>query len=66
VGYNAGVDIGVMLARNIGVGVLFRFSRATLTLPLSPTPATVPPQPDSSVTVNAGGPQVAGGLRFYF
>jgi hypothetical protein len=66
VGYNAGVDIGVMLARNVGVGVLFRFSRATLTLPLSPTPAATPPLPDSSVTVDTGGPQLAGGLRFYF
>jgi hypothetical protein len=57
-GYNAGVDIGVMLARNIGVGVLFRFSRATLTLPLTDSP--------SGVAVDAGGPQVAGGVRFYF
>ena len=57
-GYNAGVDIGVMLARNFGVGVLFRFSRATLTLPLAGS--------DSGVAVDAGGPQVAGGLRFHF
>jgi len=58
VGYNVGVDVGVTLARNFGVGALFRFSRATLTLPLEGS--------SSGVAVDAGGPQVAGGLRFYF
>jgi hypothetical protein len=57
-GYNAGVDIGVTLARNFGVGVLFRFSRATLTLPLTGS--------DAGVAVDAGGPQLAAGLRFHF
>jgi hypothetical protein len=58
VGYNVGVDVGLTLARNFGVGVLFRFSRAALTLPLAGS--------SSGVAVDAGGPQVAGGLRFYF
>jgi hypothetical protein len=57
-GFNAGVDVGVRFAPNFGVGVLFRFSRATLTLPLAGS--------QSGVAVEAGGPQVAGGVRFYF
>jgi hypothetical protein len=57
-GFNAGVDVGVRLSRNFGVGALLRFSRASLTLPLTGS--------SSGVSVDAGGLQVGGGVRFYF
>lgn len=58
VGFNAGVDIGVKLSRNIGVGALIRYSRATVTFPLANTAA--------GVHADAGGTQAGGGVRFYF
>jgi hypothetical protein len=57
-GFNAGADVGVRLSSNFGVGALLRFSRANLTLPLTGS--------SSGVSVDAGGLQVGGGVRFYF
>ncbi len=56
-GANGGVEASVRLYKALGVGVLVRFSRATLTF--SPTP-------DVNVGVNAGDLQVGGGLHFRF
>jgi hypothetical protein len=58
VGFNVGVDVGYRLSRKLGVGGLARFSRATLSLPLTGSAA--------NVEVDAGGLQVAGGVRFFF
>jgi len=57
-GFNVGADIGVKLSKNVGVGGLVRFSRASVTFPLART--------TSGVTTDVGGPQVAGGVRFFF
>jgi hypothetical protein len=57
-GFNVGVDVGYKLSPNLGVGGLVRFSRATLSFPLTGSAA--------NVDVEAGGLQVAGGVRFYF
>jgi hypothetical protein len=58
VGFNAGVDVAYRVSRSVGIGGLLRFSRATVDLLLAGSA--------SSVSVDAGGPQVAGGVRFYF
>jgi hypothetical protein len=58
VGFNVGGDLGYKLSPNLGVGALVRFSRATASLPLTGSAA--------DVSVDAGGLQVAGGVRFYF
>jgi hypothetical protein len=55
-GFNIGADIGVHLSRNLGVGGLVRFSRASVTLGANGV----------SVTADAGGLQVGGGLRVFF
>jgi hypothetical protein len=57
-GFNVGVDAGYRLSPKVGVGGLVRFSRATVSLPLAGSA--------SEVSADAGGPQVAGGVRFYF
>jgi hypothetical protein len=57
-GFNVGVDVGYKLSPNLGVGGLVRYSRATLSFPLTGSAA--------NVAVDAGGLQVAGGVRFYF
>src|SRR5262245_3196461 len=57
-GFNIGADVGYKLSRSVGVGGLVRFSRATLSVPLTGSA--------SDVSVDAGGLQVAGGVRFYF
>jgi hypothetical protein len=57
-GFNAGADIGYKLSKNVGVGALVRFSRATLSFPLANSAA--------GVSTDAGGPQLAGGVRFFF
>jgi hypothetical protein len=58
IGFNAGADVGIKLSRNVGVGVLVRYSRAKVSFPLA----------GSSADVNAdvGGPQATGGLRLFF
>jgi len=57
-GFNIGADVGYRLSRRLGVGGLVRFSRATLSFPLTGSA--------SDVSVDAGGLQVGGGVRFYF
>lgn len=57
-GFNVGADIAYKLSKALGVGGLVRFSRATVSLPLTSSA--------SGVSVDAGGLQVAGGVRFYF
>jgi len=58
IGFNAGVDVGVRLSKNVGVGGLIRYSRAAVTFPLANTPA--------GVHADVGGAQAGGGLRLYF
>jgi hypothetical protein len=57
-GFNAGVDVGVKLSKNIGVGAMVRYSHASMVLPLANTPA--------GVNADAGGTHVGGGVRLYF
>lgn len=56
-GFNAGADVGVRLSHHAGLGGGVRFSRAVVDLAV-PNGATV--------SSDAGGAQVAGGLRLYF
>lgn len=58
VGYNAGFDLAVDISRTVGVGVLARYSRATLTFDA--------PEGGTAVESRAGGLQVGGGLRVRF
>lgn len=58
IGYNAGVDVGVKLSKNIGIGGMVRYMHASLAMPLPNT------KPD--VTMDAGGLHVGGGVRLYF
>lgn len=55
-GFNLGVDVGFYFSRNVGVGWLARFSRASINLPSE----------DDMVSVDAGGFQTGGGLRLRF
>ena len=57
-GFNVGADVGLRLSRHAGVGGSVRFSKAigSLTVPNSA----------AAVSVDAGGTQIAGGLRLYF
>jgi hypothetical protein len=57
-GFNAGVDVGIKLSKNIGVGGMVRYSHASMVFPLETTA--------SGVTADAGGAHVGGGLRVYF
>lgn len=57
-GFNAGADFGVRLSKNVGVGGLVRFSRASIEFRL--------PGATTRVKSDAGGVQVAGGLRLFF
>jgi len=57
IGANAGVDVTVMVWRNIGVGASARYARGSLTLSAVN---------EGSVTVQVGGAQVSGGLRLRF
>ena len=56
-GFNVGVDVGVRLGPNIGVGGLVRLAHARTDLSAANGVA---------VKVNAGGVQLGGGLRMYF
>lgn len=58
IGFNAGVDVGLRLSRHAGVGGGVRFSRAVVDLAVANGGGTT--------AVDAGGAQVAGGLRLYF
>ena len=57
-GFNVGAGVGYRFTDSIGVGLTGRFSRATIEL--------VPQTGADTVEVDAGGFQVAGGLRIYF
>jgi hypothetical protein len=58
IGFNASVDVGIKLWKNIGVGAAVRYSRASVTFPLANTA--------SGVHADAGGLHAGGGLRLYF
>jgi Outer membrane protein beta-barrel domain len=55
-GFNAGADVRWMFTRNIGVGGLVRYTRASVDLTRN----------NRTVTVDAGGMQVGGGVRLAF
>ena len=57
IGANAGIEASVRVWNAVGVGVLVRYSRATLSF--SPAPGT-------DVKIKAGGLQVGAGLHFRF
>jgi hypothetical protein len=52
-GFNAGADVTYFLRRHVGLGFGVAFSHASIPL-------------DDTLTVDAGGPHVAGGVRFRF
>jgi len=56
-GYNVGADISWMFSERVCVGGLFRFSRATVDYSVSST---------NQPSVDLGGLQAAGGIRFRF
>ena len=56
-GFNAGVDVTWSLTRNVGFGGLFRYASADADLDV---------RTDHTLTMKAGGMQVAGGIRFAF
>ena len=56
-GVNVGADITWKLSRNVGVGGLVRFAKASVTLA---------PSAGNSTTIDVGGVQVGGGVRFAF
>jgi hypothetical protein len=55
-GFNAGADVSWMFSRGVGVGGLFQYTHARIKTNAG----------DRSVSFNAGGAQVAGGIRFAF
>jgi hypothetical protein len=57
-GFNAGVDVGIKLSKNVGIGGMVRYSHASMVFPLATT--------TSGVTADAGGTHVGGGVRVYF
>jgi hypothetical protein len=56
-GYNIGADVAWMFSERVGVGGLFRFSRASADYSVSST---------NQVTADLGGVQAAGGIRLRF
>jgi hypothetical protein len=57
-GFNAGIDVGIKLTKNIGVGGMVRYSRASMVFPLA--------NAASGVSADAGGAHIGGGVRLYF
>ncbi|HVC19103.1 MAG TPA: outer membrane beta-barrel protein [Vicinamibacterales bacterium] len=57
VGFNVGVDLSWRLTRRIGVGAMVRYTRATVSLPVTGQP---------SISAHAGGFQAGAGLRLMF
>jgi hypothetical protein len=57
-GFNVGADVGVRLSRHAGVGGLVRLARARIPFAL--------PDGSATITSDAGGVQLAGGVRLYF
>ena len=58
VGFNAGADVGMKLARHAGLGASVRFSKASASLTM--------PNSTNTVSMDVGGTQLAGGVRFWF
>ena len=58
IGFNVGADVTLRLTQHAGVGGGARFSKATVSLGV--------PNSASAVSTDAGGLQLAGGLRLYF
>jgi hypothetical protein len=58
VGFNAGADVGLKLARHAGLGASVRFSKASVSLTL--------PNSTTTVSMDVGGTQLTGGVRFWF
>jgi hypothetical protein len=58
IGVNAAVDVGVRIAKNVGLGGVVRYSHASVELPLAGSA--------SAVTSDAGGTLAGGGLRLFF
>ena len=58
IGLDAGIDVGFKLSKNVGVGAILRYSRASLTFPLVNTA--------SGAHADAGGAHAGAGLRLYF
>jgi hypothetical protein len=56
IGFHAGADVAFMFTRNVGVGGMVRFSRASVDL----GPA------ENRVSTDVGGVQAGGGIRFTF
>lgn len=57
-GFNVGADVAYKFSKNVGVGGLIRYSKASVSFPLAGTA--------SGVTTDVGGMQAGGGIRFYF
>lgn len=57
VGFNLGADVTVRVANRVGVGGLVRYSRASIDLGTGGA---------STLEVDAGGVQIAGGIRVFF
>jgi hypothetical protein len=58
VGFNAGADVGMKLARHAGLGASVRFSKASVSLTM--------PNSTNTVSMDVGGTQLAGGVRLWF
>lgn len=58
-GYHVGADVAFKLTRNVGVGALMRFSRASTTL-------TADQASNNTAKYEIGGLQISGGLRLAF
>jgi hypothetical protein len=58
-GYHVGADVAFKLTRNVGVGALMRFSRASTTL-------TADQANSNAAKYDVGGLQISGGLRLAF
>jgi opacity protein-like surface antigen len=58
VGFNVGADARYMFMRNVGVGALLRYTRGSVTF--------TSPSGGADIKTDAGGLEIAGGLRFRF
>jgi hypothetical protein len=58
VGFNAGADVGLKLARHAGLGASVRFSKASVSFTM--------PNSTNTVSMDVGGTQLAGGVRVWF
>jgi len=57
IGFNAGMDVAYFFAKQVGVGGVVRFSRASMNLDAAP---------GQSQRIDAGGLHLGGGIRFAF